>query len=100
MNKEARMLIGEIEEISKKFKFEVVEGQRLKVTCAVYENWFFKNGTMVKKDVANREKFLIDSVFKGLEIDDRFIWEIIFKKVQSETEEKAEVYIEVLADGV
>jgi Holliday junction resolvase RusA-like endonuclease len=67
----------------------------LKVTTEIYEDWYYKNGDIAKKDVSNREKFLIDSVFKGLELDDKQIFEQTFKKIQSE-EEKAIISIEVL----
>ena len=68
----------------------------LKVTIDIYENWYFKNGNIAKKDVINREKFLIDCIFHGLEIDDKFIFINIINKIHSDTEEKAEVMIEVL----
>ena len=44
----------------------------------------------------NRTKFLIDSVFQALDIDDKLIFEHTIKKIQSETEEKAVINIEVL----
>jgi len=34
----------------------------------------------------NREKFLIDSVFGTLNTDDKFIYELTMKKIQSEKE--------------
>ena len=68
-------------------------GQPLKVVVEIYEDWYFKNGEVKKADVSNREKFLIDSVFKALQIDDKYIFENTFKKVQSQ-EEKAIITIE------
>lgn len=58
----------------------------LKVTVEVYENWYTKKGTVKRMDVANREKFLIDSVFEGLDVDDKHIFEYITRKVQSDEE--------------
>ena len=58
----------------------------LKVEIEVYENWFTLKNDVKRKDVFNREKFLIDSVFKALEVDDKFIFEITIKKKQSEKE--------------
>jgi len=46
----------------------------------------------LEKDIANRKKFLIDSVFRGLGLDDSFIFEHTMFKVQSE-EEKAAITI-------
>ena len=56
----------------------------LKVKVEIHENWWNKNNTVKKKDIANREKFLIDSIFQGLGLDDRFIWEHQLLKVDDE----------------
>ena len=48
--------------------------------------WYNKNGTIKKRDIANLEKFLIDSVMKDLDADDSQIFSITIKKVVSETE--------------
>jgi len=61
-------------------------GVRLKVLVEVHENWLTKVGTIRKKDLMNREKFLIDSVFGALNTDDKFIYELTMKKIQSEKE--------------
>ena len=66
---------------------------KLSVRVEIYEDWHTKKGAVKKKDVANREKFLIDSVFKALELDDCFIFEHVMRKVQS-VEEKAVIAIE------
>ncbi|KKL27343.1 hypothetical protein LCGC14_2386060, partial [marine sediment metagenome] len=55
-------------------------------------------GTVAKKDISNREKFLIDSVFKSLEIDDKFIWKHTMKKIESESE-KAIIRISTRNEG-
>lgn len=67
---------------------------KLSVSVDIYENWLTKKGLVARKDIANREKFLIDSVFEALGIDDKFIWIHKMTKVQSETEEKAIIKIE------
>lgn len=66
---------------------------KLKVTVEIHENWLTKKNTVKKKDVANREKFLIDSIFTGLGADDSYIFEHSMKKIQS-IEEFAIVRIE------
>ena len=69
--------------------------KNLKVNVDVYEDWYTAHRSVRKKDVANREKFLIDSIFKALAIDDAYIFELSFKKIHSQ-EEKSIVTIEVL----
>ncbi len=68
----------------------------LGVDVAIFEDWYCKNESVKKKDVANREKFLIDAVFDALGIDDKYIFYNSIRKVQSKTEEKAVITIEVL----
>ncbi len=68
------------------FKYRDV---KLSVTVEIYENWHTKKGAVKKKDIANREKFLIDSVFNALGLDDCFIFEHTMFKVQSEEEKVA-----------
>ena len=48
--------------------------------------WYNKNATIKKRDIANLEKFLIDSVMKDLEADDCQIFFTSMQKVVSETE--------------
>jgi len=72
---------------------EILINKKLKVTIEVYENWLTKKNEVKKKDVDNRSKFLLDSIFKSLELDDKFIYELKTSKIQS-NEEKAIVNIE------
>ena len=67
----------------------------LKVEVYIHESWYANNGNVRRTDVANREKFLLDSVFNALGIDDKFIFSHTMIKVDSE-EELAVVSIEVL----
>ena len=60
---------------------------KLEVKIKIYENWYTKKGEIKRKDVSNREKFLIDSVFDALGIDDKFIFKSTMEKIQSEEEE-------------
>lgn len=91
MKTEAKNMRKKIAEIVK--PAPELNGKELKVTVNVYENWYNKNGTIKKKDVANREKFLIDSIFKALEVDDKCIFKYETDKVQSDKEEFAVVEI-------
>jgi len=76
-------------------KMYLMDGKKLKVTVEIYEDWYTKEGLVKKKDISNREKFLIDSVFKAVEWDDKFIFEHTMKKIQS-SKEFAVVTIEIL----
>ena len=96
LTKEARALKKEIKEIIDASTVIIKANVPLKVSVEVYEKWYFKNGEVARKDIANREKFLIDAVFEALGMDDRHIFELSFKKINSETEEKSVIDIEVL----
>jgi len=60
---------------------------KLEVHVRIFEDWLCKNGSVKRKDVSNREKFLIDSVFDALGIDDKMIFKHTMEKVQSNEEE-------------
>jgi len=86
---EARKLREEIERIIKgiKSKGEYLKPtQPLEVHIKVYEDWYTKKGVIKRKDIANREKFLIDSVTLALGIDDKLIFKHTMEKIQSKTE--------------
>lgn len=69
---------------------------KLSVVVEIHENWHTKKGTVKKKDVANREKFLIDSVFGALGLEDSFVFNHNLIKIQNEDEEKAVILISKL----
>ena len=68
----------------------------LRVRIEVHEDWYCKNGSVKKKDIDNRAKFMLDSVFEGLGIDDKFIFSLELVKVQ-DVSEYAVVHIEPIA---
>lgn len=74
--------------------------KKLKIEVEIHENWLTKKGEVKKKDILNREKFLIDSIFNSLSdlYDDKFIFEHTMKKIQSE-EEFAIIKISPLIDA-
>lgn len=97
LTKEARILKKKIIDLIKENdEIFYYSNSLLKVKVEIYENWFCKNGKAKRADIANREKFLIDSVFEALGLDDRFIFEHTMIKIQSETEEKAVIEIDIL----
>lgn len=99
---EAKKLKEEIKKIVEKDILENIiilkMDSKFKVKVEVHENWLTKKGDVKRKDVANREKFLIDAVFDALGLDDKFIFEHSMKKIQSE-KEFAIIKIEVLNDN-
>lgn len=100
LTKEAREIRDKIATLVRQqkprcFKFN---DEKLEVEVEIYEKWHTLKGTVAKKDISNREKFLIDSVFKSLEIDDKFIWKHTMKKIESESE-KAIIRISTRNEG-
>lgn len=100
MKTEAKKLREEIrKEVIKSLPFVCHNiNNGLRVSVDIHEDWFCKNGSVKRKDVANREKFLIDSVFNALEIDDKFIFEHNIRKIQ-DSKEFTIIKIEALNDS-
>jgi len=65
---------------------EFTEADKLEVEVYIFENWFTKQNEVKKKDIMNREKFLLDSVFEGLELDDKMIFKISMSKINGNEE--------------
>ena len=72
-----------------------LKGSKLSVTIRIYEDWLTKKGEVKRKDLDNRCKFLLDSIFLALNIDDKYVFHLVMIKCQSKVE-KAIVVIEVL----
>jgi len=90
-----RYLTSEAKKIKKKIQ-NICEGMKgidgkVKIRVEIFENWHTLKGEIKKKDIANREKFLIDSIFESLGMDDSQIFKHIMIKRQGE--EKAIVII-------
>ena len=93
LTKEAREMKEDIKKIINSSNFSLFQEETpLKVIVDVHENWFTQKGKVARKDISNREKFIVDSVFDALGIDDKFIFEHTMRKVQSK-KEKAIVMI-------
>ena len=94
-SKEARVLSKEVEKIMDFQNYQTIEGELI-VKIEIYSNWYNLDGTIKKRDIANLEKFITDSIFNCLpNMDDRQIFKIEMKKIQS-AEEKAVIHIERL----
>ena len=83
---EAKKLREKIREVVYKKKWILPIDTKLSIGVEIHENWLTKKGEVKIKDIANREKFLIDSIFEALGIDDKFIFEQKMLKVQDEKE--------------
>ena len=96
MKTEAKELREEIKKIvTKALPFVSSDlNKGLKVNVDIHEDWYTKKGEVKRKDISNREKFLIDSVFEALGIDDKYIFKHTFKKIQDTTKEFAIINIE------
>jgi Holliday junction resolvase RusA-like endonuclease len=97
MTKEAKMIREKIKSICSNLDSSELKEKKLRVYIEIYENWKTKKGEVKRIDVLNREKFLNDSIFEAIGIDDKFIFEQTFRKVQSNSE-KAIIDICVLKD--
>jgi|TARA_R100001530_G_scaffold2717_1_gene4398 Holliday junction resolvase RusA-like endonuclease len=79
-----------------KAQFEgLIFEDKLSVTIRICEDWLTKKGEVKRKDLDNRCKFLLDSIFSALNIDDKYVYELKMCKVQSD-KEKAIVIIEAI----
>lgn len=87
MKSEAKKLRDDIFDIVVEKLPHNLSKRELRVVTEIHEDWYNKgNGLVKKKDVANREKFLIDSVFRALQIDDCYIFEHVLIKKNSKKE--------------
>ena len=56
----------------------------LNVDIEIYEDWYTKKGKIARADIDDRAKFILDSVFKAIDVDDRNIFQLNMLKVQSD----------------
>jgi len=80
--KELRKKISKI--VQNRKKGIIKDSNNLTVEVIIYENWYNQDGSVKRKDISNREKFLIDSIFNELEIDDKGIFKHTMIKKQSD----------------
>lgn len=85
---EAKKLKEEIRDIIQSLNINTkpYQDQELDIIIEIHEDWYTKKGKVKQKDIANREKFLVDAVFQYLELDDRFIFNHKMIKVQDNEE--------------
>jgi len=63
-------------------------------------SWYYKNGSIKRRDVANFDKVIVDTVFEKLGIGDEFVWDRRCTKRHSETEEYVEVELGYFDQGL
>lgn len=84
---EAKQLREQIKELVEEqvdnTEIESLRDKELRVEIEIFEDWYNKDDTVKKKDIQNREKFLIDSIFLALGFDDKFIFDCKFIKRNS-----------------
>ena len=98
LTKEARNLKKEVKEwVLKAHPDKNLKGNKLYVEIEVFENWYTKKNEVKKKDLANREKFIIDAVFDTLEIDDKMVFELVMRKKQLKEGENEHAIVRILA---
>ena len=78
----------------KKIDIESFKDKELNVNVKLYENWYNKNNTIKRADCTNRSKFLDDSVFDSLGLDDKQIFNYTIEKIKSDIE-YAGIFIEL-----
>lgn len=85
-SKESKVQSEKIKDIILSNHTETIEGE-LRVTIDIYSNWYNKDGTIKKRDIANLEKFITDSIFNNLQdMNDKQIFEVTMNKIQSDKE--------------
>lgn len=85
-SKDARLFAKDVQEIMDSMTIEPIEG-KLKEIITIHSKWFNKDGTIKKRDIANLEKAINDSIFACLpNMDDSQLFEITIRKIPSEEE--------------
>ncbi len=97
ITKEGREIRGKIYDIIINLHMNTTsyEDKKLSIKVEIFENWLTKKGLVKRADISNREKFLVDSIFTALGLEDKFIFEHKMIKKQSE-EEYCIVTIDIL----
>lgn len=99
LTNEAKILRKNILELLEEQKGQFIHkdwaGRLIDITVTIYEDWFTKKNEVKKKDIANKEKFLVDTVFEGLGLDDKHIWHHTMIKCQEDSVENYRAEIEI-----
>jgi len=83
LKNEYRDLRERIKDIVRNEESDFNTDMKFKVGIVVSGHWMTKKNTIYKSDLANKEKFLIDSIFPALGVDDSQIWDIHLTKIDS-----------------
>jgi len=93
LTKEAKELKEKIYLLVPNCKFG--KNTKLAVNMDVYEDWFTKKNEIKKKDLDNKSKFVLDSIFEKLGVDDKQIFELTMKKIFEEDFNKYKTIITI-----
>lgn len=63
---------------------ESLEECPYRLVIEVHKPWYTKQGKVCRNDISNRIKIAEDALMEALGLDDRFIFEITAKKIDSE----------------
>ena len=79
------------------FKVDVARRPLFSFESLIYDNWYTKSGDkLLRKDIQNLLKILIDSVMYKIGLDDSSIWDCSIRKVQETNNPKIIVRLRVL----
>lgn len=93
LSPEARKFKEMVEALVVSLQLDPPEGKLIVAIRLHSPRWLLKDGLRIRKmDIQNREKAVIDSVFKALGVDDSSIWLISMEKVV-DIEERTEITI-------
>lgn len=95
MKQEAKLLRARIKELCDEDMSEFKDKQ-LAIEIEIHEDWHCKNGKVKQKDIANREKFLVDSIFNAYGLEDKFIFSHKMIKKQNKNKEFAIIRLQIL----
>ena len=75
---------------------EVNPDDKLRLTVQYNHQWYFKNGSIKKKDIQNLDKLMIDAIAERLGCDDKQFWEVHLFKIQNSDKTFTVVNVEVM----
>jgi Holliday junction resolvase RusA-like endonuclease len=100
LSQEGRRFKDKVKVYMPSHKLKLKDTDRLIMHNKYYQAWYNKTNPDIKKqDVQNLDRILVDSVFKGLGVDDRNLFCVINEKVHAPEVSKTVVAL-YLANGV
>lgn len=66
--------------------YTVTSNDKIMINLHIHRNWYYKNKNMIKSDIQNLVKVMIDAVAERLGFDDCQVWSMTCNKIQSTVE--------------